>query len=75
MKWEEEDAAGGPKQSRIRYEDEVNEDDDDDDPSPTPSLIHRFSRSLSRSFSRSRLVTASDDSSPDGNSIPEGIYS
>lgn len=73
MKWEEEDAAGGPKQSRIRYEDEVNEDDDDD-PSPTPSLIHRFSRSLSRSFSRSRLVAASDDSSPDGNSKPERMY-
>ncbi|XP_063841828.1 chloride channel protein 2-like isoform X3 [Scylla paramamosain] len=54
LRWEEEDAAGGTKQSRIRYEDEVNDDDDDDDQSTTPSLIHRFSRSLSRSFSRSR---------------------
>ncbi|XP_069993071.1 chloride channel protein 2 isoform X4 [Penaeus vannamei] len=53
QKWEEEDAAGGPKQSRIRYEDEINEYGDDE-PVTTPSLMHRFSRSLSRSFSRSR---------------------
>ncbi|XP_050726376.1 chloride channel protein 2-like isoform X2 [Eriocheir sinensis] len=65
MKWEEEDAAGGTKQSRIRYEDEVN-DDEDDDPSPTPSLIHRFSRSLSRSFSRSRSRSRSASRSRHG---------
>ncbi|XP_042877634.1 chloride channel protein 2-like isoform X3 [Penaeus japonicus] len=53
QKWEEEDAAGGPKQSRIRYEDEINEYGDEDQVT-TPSLMHRFSRSLSRSFSRSR---------------------
>ncbi|KAK3894175.1 hypothetical protein Pcinc_002051 [Petrolisthes cinctipes] len=58
LKWEEEDAAGGPKQSKIRYEDEIN-DDDDDEPATTPSLIHRFSRSLSRSFSRSRSQSRS----------------
>ncbi|MPC31845.1 Chloride channel protein 2 [Portunus trituberculatus] len=56
LRWEEEDAAGDAKQSRIRYEDEINDEDDDDDQSTTPSLIHRFSRSLSRSFSRSRFA-------------------
>lgn len=54
QKWEEEDAAGGPKQSRIRYEDELN---DEDEPATTPSIIHRFSRSLSRSLSRSRSTS------------------
>lgn len=55
-RWEEEDA-GELKESRIRYEDEVNEDSGDS--TPTPSLIHRFSRSLSRSFSRSRSASRS----------------
>ncbi|XP_066968600.1 chloride channel protein 2-like isoform X7 [Macrobrachium rosenbergii] len=55
-RWEEEDA-GDFKQSRIRYEDEVNEDSGDS--SSTPGLIHRFSRSLSRSFSRSRSASRS----------------
>ncbi|XP_071538119.1 chloride channel protein 2-like isoform X3 [Panulirus ornatus] len=57
QKWEDEDAAGGPKQSRIRYEDEVN--DEGDEPTTTPSIIHRFSRSLSRSLSRSRSTSRS----------------
>lgn len=69
LRWEEEDAAGGPKQSRIRYEDEIN-DDDDDDHSPTPSLIHRFSRSLSRSFSRSRSQSRSRSASRSRHSTP-----
>ncbi|KAK8725221.1 hypothetical protein OTU49_010760 [Cherax quadricarinatus] len=59
LKWEEEDAAGGPKESRIRYEDEVNSDE----PGTTQSIIHRFSRSLSRSLSRSRSSSRSRSAS------------
>nr|XP_045625586.1 chloride channel protein 2-like isoform X1 [Procambarus clarkii] len=59
LKWEEEDAAGGPKESRIRYEDEVNDGDGDDEPGTAQSIIHRFSRSLSRSLSRSRSTSRS----------------
>ncbi|KAK7084273.1 Chloride channel protein 2 [Halocaridina rubra] len=56
-RWEEEDAAGDSKQSKIRYEDEIN--DNTETAPTTPSLIHRFSRSLSRSLSRSRSASRS----------------